>query len=106
MAGHPCRYAHQLQRSCSDLLCCHPNTAQGGSLTPGSDVQAATFAGAAEGEEEPPEAHPILTRLRGQMSDDAQYAAVSHILRRMLHPHVQQRATIKEVLAADLFTKY
>ena len=67
-------------------------------------MQAATFTGGPEGGVVPPKAHPILTQLRGHMADDAQYAAVSHILRRMLHPHVQQRASIKEVLAAEMFT--
>ena len=52
----------------------------------------------------PPEAHPLLAQLRGRMADDAQYAVVSHALRRMLQPDVHQRASIEEVLAADLFS--
>ena len=51
----------------------------------------------------PPEAHPLLAELKDKMADATQYAAVSHVLRRMLHPDMCQRASIEAVLAADLF---
>ncbi len=50
----------------------------------------------------PPETHPLLERLRKRLADDEEYGRFSKVLRRMLHPDVQKRAKIEEILAAEL----
>lgn len=47
--------------------------------------------------------HPKLKLLRDGSADEAEYACLSRMLRRMLHPDLQRRATIDEVLASESF---
>ena len=45
----------------------------------------------------------MLEFLHGWALNEEEYGQFSKVLRRMLHPDLQSRATIEEVLAADIF---
>lgn len=47
--------------------------------------------------------HPILESLGEAVTDDEEYQTVLSLLRTMLHPQLDQRASIEQVLGCDFF---
>lgn len=50
----------------------------------------------------PPDVHPVLQQLHRNFTDVKEYESISGVLRRMLHPDLQHRCTVQEVLASAL----
>ncbi|KAL3161725.1 hypothetical protein ABBQ38_008822 [Trebouxia sp. C0009 RCD-2024] len=50
----------------------------------------------------PPDVHPMLQQLHNHFSDIEECGSISGVLRRMLHPDLQHRCTVQEVLASAL----
>ena len=48
-------------------------------------------------------AHPMLKELSDIMGNDALYSDVAELVRRLLHPSPEGRATAHEALASKLF---
>lgn len=47
--------------------------------------------------------HEILQRLAGLVHSEARYLALGGLLRKLLHPDINARATVQEALADDSF---
>ncbi|KAL3161729.1 hypothetical protein ABBQ38_008826 [Trebouxia sp. C0009 RCD-2024] len=50
----------------------------------------------------PPDVHPMLQQLHRSFPHSEEFESISGVLRRMLHPDLQHRCTVQEVLASAL----
>ena len=62
-------------------------------------MQAATYTDVAKAKD-----HIIVRMLKGSYGGSREFACITSSVRRMMHPNLAKRATIEEVLTADLFS--